>query len=141
TPDRTQTIVMTDASNAAARVEGWALALGPRLYRAAFYLCGDRGEAEELCQEAFAIALEGGFRGGSAPYTWLSGIWTKLLRGRRRKRRPLYASELPEDGKTRGPDPVEPPALAEAAEAAARVRAEVLALAEEQRDVVILHYL
>ena len=131
-----------DGSNlAASRVEAWARELGPRLYRAAFYLAGDRHEAEELCQETFAIALGSEFRGASAPYTFLYGILKNLLRSRRRKRRPAFAAELPDDAKGRGPPAEGPSALAEAAEAAALVRAGVLELPEDQRDVVLMHYL
>jgi RNA polymerase sigma-70 factor (ECF subfamily) len=131
----------TANEGAAARVDAWVRAHGARLYRSAFYLSGDRHDAEELCQEAFAVALEGDFRGESAPYTYLYGILKNLLRSRRRKRRPTTAAELPEDARPRVPPGEPPPALAEAAEAAALVREEVLALPEEQRDVVLLHYL
>ncbi len=125
----------------AAQVEAWARALGPRLFRSALYLTGDPQEAEELCQETFAIAVEGGFRGASAPYTWLYGIMRNVLRAWRKKRRPATAADLPESGRGRLPVEASPPARAEAAEAAARVREAVLALPEDQRDIVLLRYM
>lgn len=129
------------AGGPVAQVEAWARTLGPRLYRAAHYWTGDGHEAEELCQETFAAALEGGFRGASAPYTWLFGILRNLFRERRKKRRPTFAPELPEDARGRSPPPEPPLALAEAAEAKDRVREAVMGLPDDQRDIVLLRYM
>lgn len=63
---------------------------GDRLIRAAWFLCRDREEAEDLVQETFfeAIYAATRFEGRSAPYTWLYGIMRRrfLLHCRKRRR-------------------------------------------------------
>jgi RNA polymerase sigma-70 factor (ECF subfamily) len=58
-----------------------------RLFNAVIRLVGDRDEAAELTQEAFTRGLAGleGFRGESAPYTWLFRIAVNLCISRLRK--------------------------------------------------------
>ena len=53
---------------------------GARLLRAAYLLCGNEIEAQDLVQETFLQALKSAerFRGGSALYTWLHGILRNL---------------------------------------------------------------
>ena len=63
---------------------------GDRLIRAAWFLCRDREEAEDLIQETFfeAIYAAARFEGRSAPYTWLYGIMRRrfLLHCRKNRR-------------------------------------------------------
>jgi RNA polymerase sigma-70 factor (ECF subfamily) len=90
---------MTDRDDGRSRTpeEGNPLSLsdlaakhGDRLVRAAWFLCRDRQEAEDLVQETFfeAIHAAARFEGRSAPYTWLYGIMRRRFllhcRGRRR---------------------------------------------------------
>jgi RNA polymerase sigma-70 factor (ECF subfamily) len=68
----------------------WASAYRVRLLAAAWALCGDGVEAEDLMQETFSEAMGAlaRFQGRSAPYTWLYGILRRrfLLHYRRRRR-------------------------------------------------------
>jgi len=63
---------------------------GDRLVRAAWFLCRDRDEAEDLVQETFIEAIHAAarFEGRSAPYTWLYGIMRRrfLLQCRKNRR-------------------------------------------------------
>ena len=67
----------------------WASAYRVRLLAAAWALCGDGVEAEDLIQETFSEAMGAlaRFEGRSAPYTWLYGILRRrfLLHCRRRR--------------------------------------------------------
>ena len=58
-----------------------------RLYNAVVRLVGDREEARDLAQEAFARGLEkiDSFRGDAAPYTWLFRIAVNLAISQLRK--------------------------------------------------------
>jgi RNA polymerase sigma-70 factor (ECF subfamily) len=75
---------------------------GGRLLRAAWFLCRDNVEAQDLVQETFAEAIKSALRfgGRSAPYTWLYGILRRrfLLQCRKRGRfgRWLRLLERPE---------------------------------------------
>ena len=63
---------------------------GDRLIKAAWFLCRDREEAEDLVQETFfeAIHAAARFEGRSASYTWLYGIMRRrfLLHCRKSRR-------------------------------------------------------
>ena len=63
---------------------------GDRLIKAAWFLCRDREEAEDLVQETFFEAIHSAarFEGRSAPYTWLYGIMRRrfLLHCRKNRR-------------------------------------------------------
>ncbi len=58
-----------------------------RVYNAVLRMCGDRDEAEDLCQETFVRTLEKirSFRGHSQFYTWLFRIAVNLTISRRRR--------------------------------------------------------
>jgi RNA polymerase sigma-70 factor (ECF subfamily) len=63
-----------------------------RIYNAVLRMVGDREEASELTQEAFAKALASldGFRGDAHPYTWLfrialNGAVSRLRQAKRRR--------------------------------------------------------
>ena len=70
-----------------------------RVYRLALRLTGNREEAEDLAAESLAEAFRtwGGYRGESAPETWLHGIVLNRWRMIRRKRKvptdPLRTAE------------------------------------------------
>ena len=63
---------------------------GDRLIKAAWFLCRDREEAEDLVQETFFEAIHAvvRFEGRSTPYTWLYGIMRRrfLLHCRKKRR-------------------------------------------------------
>ncbi len=74
--------------------EGEMAAFGPlvrkyqdRVYNAILRMCGNRDDAEELCQETFVKAMEnlGTFRQDSRLYTWLFRIATNLTISHRRR--------------------------------------------------------
>lgn len=58
-----------------------------RVFNAILRMCGNRDDAEELCQEAFVKALENlsRFREDSRFYTWLFRIAANLTISRRRR--------------------------------------------------------
>ena len=58
-----------------------------RVFNAVLRMCGNRDDAEELCQETFVKALENlsGFRQASGFYTWLFRIAVNLTISRRRR--------------------------------------------------------
>lgn len=55
-----------------------------RIRRAAFSLCGDQWEADEITQETFLAAMntKNGFHGDAKAETWLYGICLRLHRSR-----------------------------------------------------------
>jgi RNA polymerase sigma-70 factor (ECF subfamily) len=67
-----------------------------RLYNAVLRLVGDRDEARDLTQEAFARGLEkiDSFRGDASPYTWLFRIGVNLAISQIRKVRRLRIFSL-----------------------------------------------
>ena len=88
---------MRDEGLGGAPAEGLPLAFaelaaehGDRLVKAAWFLCRDREEAEDLVQETFfeAIHAAARFEGRAAPYTWLYGIMRRrfLLHCRKKRR-------------------------------------------------------
>lgn len=64
-----------------------------RLFRAAWSILGDRGEAEEAVQSAYVAALAAmdGFEGRSSLSTWLTRITVNQALGRLRARRRRHA--------------------------------------------------
>ena len=73
-----------------------------RMYTAVLRLVGNRDEAAELTQEAFAKALAAldGFRGNAHPYTWLFRIALNLALSRLRqgRRRRTFSLDAATDG-------------------------------------------
>lgn len=121
-----------------------------RLFNAILRMCGNRDDAEELCQETFVKALEslGRFREDSGFYTWLFRIGMNLtISHRRRGGRVKFHSLEPagqDDGTSRsaavladqrGLDPAEEVARNDADR---RVLEALAELAEDFRAVVIL---
>lgn len=106
-----------------------------RLVLMAYALTNDLGEAEEITQEAFALAYGRRARVASAdsPEAWIRTVTVNLAR-RRWRRRAMLDRIL-----RREPVPPEPEA-AGAGEHLDLHRA-IRALGDEQRAVVVLHYL
>lgn len=72
---------------------------GNRLLRAAYLLCRNETEAQDLVQETLlqAVKSAGRFRETSAFFSWLYGILLNVYRCQRRKQEHLlYTSALPE---------------------------------------------
>jgi len=114
-------------------------AYGDRLLRAAFLLCGDATEAQDLVQETFLQAYKSThrFRGDSAMYTWLYGILRHLChRHFRDRRRLVFNDELVQQETV-------PPRLAEKMDEdfrAAQIARALQNLSPEHREVIVLRY-
>lgn len=57
-------------------IENWVEKYSQKLYNRAFYLLGNRSDAEDLVQDIFVIAYEKKeqYKGKSSPLTWLMSI-------------------------------------------------------------------
>lgn len=98
----------------------------------------DESLAEDLVCDTMTAVWKGarGFRGASAPSTWIFGIAHKLAVAALRRRRPEVAlEEAAEATSGAGPDET-----AERADVAARVRKAVAALSPDHRAVVELTF-
>jgi RNA polymerase sigma-70 factor (ECF subfamily) len=115
-----------------------------KIQGAIYRLIGSEEEARDLCQEAFLKAYRGlgAFKGEARFSSWLYQIALNLCRDRMRRRRGrtlVSLDALEADGQA----PVlreEANALdlVEARDLQKRVKAAVLALADEQREVIVL---
>ena len=115
-----------------------------KIQGAIYRLIGSEEEARDLCQEAFLKAYRGlgAFKGEARFSSWLYQIALNLCRDRMRRRRGrtlVSLDALEADGQA----PVlreEANALdlVEARDLQQRVRAAVLALADDQREVIVL---
>lgn len=94
TPGSVASDAFEDAALLAACRKGQMAAFGTlveryqdRVFNAILRMCGNRDDAEELCQEAFVKALENlsRFREDSRFYTWLFRIAVNLTISRRRR--------------------------------------------------------
>ena len=115
---------------------------GP-IYRLLFHLCRNEHRAEDLTQETFAGAWVGlrDFGGTSSLRTWLHRIaYRKFLDSERRKRPTPYSTVAAEFGYVDGgsPDPV---AIAIAQENSRQLYEALAQLDDDDRDVIVLHYL
>jgi RNA polymerase sigma-70 factor (ECF subfamily) len=112
---------------------------GDRLIKAAWFLCRDREEAEDLVQETFYQAIHAAvrFEGRSAPYTWLYGIMRRQFLLHCRKNRhflrlmglagpSLRTSEIAEPERDERLDPM--------------MRA-VSSLSPKHREIILLRYI
>jgi RNA polymerase sigma-70 factor (ECF subfamily) len=111
-----------------------------RLLRAAFYLCRDAVQAQDLVQETFcrAIPALSRFRGDSLFYTWLYSVMRNLYFSQRRRRR-QYLRFLDSAS-------VEPPAPgpghhAEAAEKRELLREALGRLSVRHREILLLRFI
>jgi RNA polymerase sigma-70 factor (sigma-E family) len=106
-----------------------------RLVLTAYAMTNDLGAAEEITQEAFAVAYgrQGRMSGLDSPEAWLRTVVTNLAR--RRHRRRVLLDRILRGQREEPPPPAEPPGqhldLHEA----------IRALGTEHRAVVVLHYL
>jgi RNA polymerase sigma-70 factor (ECF subfamily) len=115
---------------------------GP-IFRLLFHLCRNEHRAEDLTQETFASAWVGlrDFGGASSLRTWLHRIAYRKFLDSERRQRPASNStvsaefDCADDG---SPDPV---ALAIVQENSRQLYEALAQLNDEDRDVIVLHYL
>ncbi|MET2825622.1 RNA polymerase sigma factor [Mesorhizobium shangrilense] len=111
----------------------------PRLLGLAARMLGDRGEAEDVAQEAFLRIWQQAARWqpGTARFdTWLYRVALNLCSDRLRRRREIYVAEVPEQADT-GPAPDQ--GLFDS-ERQRTVEAALAALPDRQREAIVLHY-
>ena len=123
------------ASKAPKPFESQVLAHKDGLLRLALYLCRDRGEAEDLVQDALLKALYHWrqFEAGSNMKAWLSTILrnTWFLRSRRRLREPPFDPQMSAETLGASSDPTIPMELDD-------VRRAMSLLPRRCRDVLVL---
>ena len=113
-----------------------------QVFRLALRMCGNEADADEVAQEAFLSAWKGlpNFRGESRFSTWLYQLTTHaaidLLR---REKRQAAAEDI--DGITAADDAPSPQQQAERAETRREVRAALMQLPEEYRQVLLLRFM
>ena len=113
-----------------------------QVFRLALRMCGNEADADEVAQEAFLSAWKGlpNFRGESRFSTWLYQLTTHaaidLLR---REKRQAAAEDI--DGITAPDDGPSPQQQAERAETRREVRAALMQLPEEYRQVLLLRFM
>lgn len=114
-------------------------AFGDRLLRAAYCLCRDRSQAQDLVQETFCRAIPGlkGFRGDCLLYTWLYSVMRHLFISQARRQRSFYSlAEVPDMAAA---DPG--PEVRAAAESDRDSMADVLAaLPAKHREILLLRF-
>ena len=112
---------------------------GPRTYRVALRLLGNRQDAEDVTQEALVAAWQQlpSFRGDASYSTWLFRIVTR--RALNRIARAPAADSLDRLGDVSGPT-AEPAREVERVAAADAVTAAVAALPPPQRLAIVLHH-
>lgn len=121
-----------------------------RLFRAALFMCGEEGVAEELVQETFLAAAESldSFEGRSSHYTWLYGILLNKFRGwlRQKDRQAASLQRRADNMDVAGASELiegETPEASEKMiqrETAERVRQAIDALPPHHRSVLVLRY-
>ena len=115
-----------------------------RIQGAIYRLIGSEDEARDLCQEAFLKAYRGlgGFKGEARFSSWLYQIALNLCRDRMRRRKGRTVVSL-DALEASGQAPVQRDEttaldLALTKDVARQVRAAVMALPEDQREVIVL---
>ncbi|HEY6547306.1 MAG TPA: sigma-70 family RNA polymerase sigma factor [Vicinamibacteria bacterium] len=116
-----------------------------KIQGAIYRLMGSEEEARDLCQEAFLKAYRGlgGFKGEAKFSSWLYQIALNLCRDRMRRRRgrvmvSLDALEADAQGQILRDEGASTQDLVEARDMQQRVRAAVMALPDDQREVIVL---
>jgi RNA polymerase sigma-70 factor (ECF subfamily) len=115
-----------------------------KIQGAIYRLMGSEEEARDLCQEAFLKAYRGlgGFKGEARFSSWLYQIALNLCRDRMRRRRGRVMVSLDAlDAEAQGAvlrDEASTHDLVEARDLQHRVRAAVMALPDDQREVIVL---
>jgi RNA polymerase sigma-70 factor, ECF subfamily len=111
----------------------------PRLMALATRILGDRMEAEDVAQEAFLRIWRqaGRWETGRARFdTWLYGVALNLCRDKLRRRREVYAAELPE---TADPGPLPDGGLHDG-DTTRTVESALAMLPQRQREAIVLQY-
>lgn len=113
-------------------------AVGERLLRSAYLLCGHEADAQDLVQETFFQALRTAhrYRGESSVYTWLHGILLNLTRHYHRERKRIVACEtVPEAAATE-----ECPVASDRVVASSALQTALLKLSEPHREILVLRF-
>ena len=112
---------------------------GDRLLRAAFCLCRDRSQAQDLVQETFCRAIPAlkDFRGDCLLYTWLYSVMHHLFISQARKRRPLFPLA---DTMDMAADDPGPEGRAEAESDHERIARILAALPAKHREILLLRF-
>jgi RNA polymerase sigma-70 factor (ECF subfamily) len=113
---------------------------GNRLLRAAFALCGNETEAQDLVQETFLQAIRSvdRFQGRSAVYTWLHSILINLTRHYHRDRKRIVYDD---DAASREiSEPGENPSELDAMAASSALWRALRRLSAAHREVIVLRY-
>ena len=115
-----------------------------KIQGAIYRIMGSEEDARDLCQEAFLKAYRGlgGFKGEARFSSWLYQISLNLCRDRMRRRRGRVMVSLDAlDGDAQGAilrDEASTHDLVEARDLQQRVRSAVMALPDDQREVIVL---
>jgi RNA polymerase sigma-70 factor (ECF subfamily) len=112
---------------------------GDRLLRAAYFLCGDKTEAQDLAQETFLQAAKSAsrYRGESGAYTWLYSILRHLCHHHFRKRKRLTLEPALLDSESVEPTPG---VSLDADYRSIKLAQALRELSLEHREVVVLRY-
>ena len=113
-----------------------------QVFRLALRMCGNEADADEVAQEAFLSAWKGlpNFRGESRFSTWLYQLTTHaVIDLMRREKRQAAAEDI--DGITAADYGPSPQQQAERAETRREVRAALMQLPEEYRQVLLLRFM
>jgi RNA polymerase sigma-70 factor (ECF subfamily) len=125
-------------------------AYGPRLYGYFHRICGSREEAEDLLQELFlrVVRMIDRYEHQNQFDAWLFRIATNLIRDRVRKTRRTpatadidsFGSDFAASSIDAEAPELQPPAIAERREESDRLGAALAALAEPDREIVMLRH-
>ena len=113
-----------------------------QVFRLALRMCGNEADADEVAQEAFLSAWKGlpNFRGESRFSTWLYQLTTHaVIDLMRREKRQAAAEDI--DEITTADDGPSPQQQAGRAETRREVRAALMQLPEEYRQVLLLRFM
>jgi RNA polymerase sigma factor (sigma-70 family) len=115
-------------------------ALGDRLLRSAYLLCGHEADAQDLVQETFLQAWRTAhrYRGESSVYTWLHGILLNLTRHHHRARKRLVYCEAPPEHEAVSPQ--DEVLLGDREFACGALQELLLHLSEAHREVLVLRF-
>jgi RNA polymerase sigma-70 factor, ECF subfamily len=114
-------------------------AFGDRLLRAAFCLCRDLSQSQDLVQETFCRAIPAlkGFRGDSLLYTWLYSVMRHLFISQARRQRPLFSlADVPD----MAADDPGPEGRAEEESDRDRMADVLAALPAKHREILLLRF-
>jgi RNA polymerase sigma-70 factor (ECF subfamily) len=137
--DPDQDLIARVAKNDPAAVRAMVARKLPRLLGVATRMLGDRGDAEDVAQEAFLKLWRqaGQWRPGAALFdTWLHRVTLNLCYDRLRRRREVTTEAVPEQA---DPAPAADQAMVDSARDAS-VAAAIARLPERQRAALVLQY-